>query len=100
MGNSLCGRAASYIKPADIRQTVQTEDQDPGAEDVRDSMVDVIDASGSVSIQDMITLAGKSTANYTLADWGWTDMSRAMVRRNSNGSYYIDLPKPIWIRDL
>ena len=76
------------------------EDQDPGAEDVRDSMADVIDASGSVSIQDMITLAGKSTTNYTLADWGWTDMSRAMVRRNSNGSYYIDLPKPIWIRDL
>ena len=90
---------ASYYMEFDYRRA-ETEDQDPGAEDVRDSMVDVIDASGSVSIQDMITLAGKSTANYTLADWGWTDMSRAMVRRNSNGSYYIDLPKPIWIRDL
>ena len=42
----------------------EAEDQDPGAEDVRDSMVDVIDASGSVSIQDMITLAGKSTTNF------------------------------------
>lgn len=90
---------ASYYMEFDYRRA-ETEDQDPGAEDVRDSMVDVIDASGSVSIQDMITLAGKSTTNYTLADWGWTDMSRAMVRRNSNGSYYIDLPKPIWIRDL
>ena len=90
---------ASYYMEFDKRRA-ESEDDDPGAEDVRDSMVDVIDASGSVSIQDMITLAGKSTTNYTLADWGWTDMSRAMVRRNSNGSYYIDLPKPIWIRDL
>lgn len=90
---------ASYYMEFDKRRA-ESEDDDPGAEDVRDSMADVIDASGSVSIQDMITLAGKSTTNYTLADWGWTDMSRAMVRRNSNGSYYIDLPKPIWIRDL
>lgn len=78
----------------------QSNDPDhPGALDVLAGMQDVLDQVHFVTIQDMITIAKKTTTNYTLGDWGWNDLSRAMVRRAGNGMYYIDLPRPVEIED-
>ena len=67
--------------------------------DVLERMNDVVSQVGSVTIQDMLTIDGKTTSNYTLGDWGWHDISRAMVRRTSGGNFYIDLPRPEAIED-
>lgn len=71
----------------------------PGAQDVLNGMDDVVSQVGFVTIQDMLTIAKKTTSNYMLGDWGWRDVSRAMVRRTTGGKYYIDLPRPEPIED-
>ena len=87
----------SYYIEYEERQS--NDPNHPGAQDVLDGMFDVLDQIHFVTIQDMITIAKKTTTNYTLGDWGWKDLSRAMVRRAGNGMYYIDLPRPVEIGD-
>lgn len=87
----------SYYIEYEERQTNNPDN--PGALDVLTGMQDVLDQVHFVTIQDMITIAKKTTTNYTLGDWGWNDLSRAMVRRAGNGMYYIDLPRPVEIGD-
>lgn len=87
----------SYYIEYEERQTNNPDN--PGALDVLAGMQDVLDQVHFVTIQDMITIAKKTTTNYTLGDWGWNDLSRAMVRRAGNGMYYIDLPRPVEIED-
>lgn len=87
----------SYFMEFDERSS--DDPNNPGAQDVLDQMRDVVDAVGSVSIQDMITIAKKTTSNYTLGDWGWTDLSRVMVRTTSNRRFKIDLPKPVYLKE-
>ena len=62
-------------------------------------MRDVVDSCGAVSIQDMITISKKTTSNYTLGDWGWTDLSRVMVRTTAGRRFKIDLPKPVYLKE-
>lgn len=81
---------ASYYLEWEDRQTAQ---------DRLDQMYDVLSVAKCVSIQDYLTIDGKTTSNYMLGDWGWDDLSRAMVRKNANGMYYIDLPRPIALED-
>lgn len=81
---------ASYYLEWEDRQTAQ---------DRLDQMFDVLSVAKAVSIQDMLTIDGKTTSNFMLGDWGWDDLSRAMVRKNANGMYYIDLPRPIELED-
>lgn len=88
-------QASYYIEYSTRRRPADCPDDPPGAEDVKDSMLDVIDVRGCVSVQDMITIAGKSTSNFMLGNWGWTDLSSVIARKNSNGMYYLDLPKPV-----
>lgn len=83
----------------EYEERVSDDPDHPGAVDVLEAMNDVISQIGFVTIQDMLTCAKKTTSNYTLGDWGWNDISRAMVRRNNNGMFYIDLPRPVPIED-
>lgn len=64
------------------------------AEEVLDSMGDIIESYGVVSVADMYDLVGVST-NYTDNKYGWTDLRTAHVERDRNGGYYIKLPKAL-----
>ena len=44
------------------------------------------------TVLDLYNVSNVSTSNYTLQDWGWTDLSFAEIRQNSEG-YLIALPK-------
>lgn len=87
----------SYFLEYDERTS--DDPDNPGAQDVLDQMRDVVDTCGAVSIQDMITISKKTTSNYTLGDWGWTDLSRVMVRTTAGRKFKIDLPKPVYLKE-
>ena len=69
------------------------------ADKVLDQMRDVVDVQDSISIMEMFAIAKRQTNNFTYTDWGWYDLSRAMVRRTYDGKFYIELPKPVMIED-
>lgn len=66
------------------------------AQSVLDTMIDIVDSYGVISIGDMYDLAGITTTNYAIQKYGWKDIrdvKGARVARIPNGSYIIDLPK-------
>ena len=65
------------------------------ADKVLSQMRDVVEQRDFVTIMEMFAIAKRKTDNFTYTDWGWSDLSRAMVRRTTDGRYYIDLPKPV-----
>lgn len=64
------------------------------AEEVLNSLVDLIDSFGLASVADFYDLSNLQ-ANYTDNKYGWTSLGAAEVKRTSNGSYIIKLPKAI-----
>lgn len=61
---------------------------------VLDEMWKDIDNYGMVSIADMYDHAGVMSERYTDNKYGWTNIRNADVGRNTDGSYYLKLPKP------
>lgn len=45
------------------------------------------------TVLDLYNLSNVTTSNYTLQDWGWTDLNFAEVRQSPEGGYMIALPK-------
>lgn len=76
-----------------------TYDERAAADKDLEKMRDVVDQRDFVTIMDMFSIAKRPTSNYTYNDWGWYDLRTAMVRRTSDGRFYIDLPKPVPIED-
>ena len=66
-----------------------------------DRMWDVVNQCTYCSVQDYLTLCGKTTTNYTLGDWGWgsNELSKVRPVRANNGEFYLNLPKPISIKE-
>lgn len=62
------------------------------AEYVLEMMEDLIDRYKIVKISDFYDLAGVSTSNYQLCNYGWTDLRAAYVQRTPRG-YIIQFPK-------
>lgn len=62
------------------------------AESLIDTMNDIIEQFGSVSVGDMYDLADISTTNFTVNKYGWDDISGAKAVRTVEG-YVIKLPK-------
>lgn len=62
------------------------------AEEVLNQMIDILEDYKSVSVADFCDLANIPD-EYTDRKYGWTNLSRAEVRRTSGGEYYIKLPK-------
>lgn len=62
------------------------------AEIVLSQMDDIIERYRVVKISDLYDLAGISTYNYCLSNYGWTDLRSASVQRVSDG-YVIKFPK-------
>jgi hypothetical protein len=65
------------------------------AEAVVDAMGDSIARYGFVTILDLFEFAGLTAPPYTKTRYGWDSIRYAEVRRNRDGGYYIDLPRPI-----
>lgn len=64
------------------------------AEEVLNQMIDILEIYKSVSVADFCDLANIPD-EYTDRKYGWTNLSKAEVRRVSGGGYYIKLPKAI-----
>lgn len=62
------------------------------AEIVLSAMEDIIDQYDVVSVGDLYDLANVPNSNYGIHKYGWDDLSRASVVRNSRG-YVIKLPR-------
>lgn len=67
------------------------------AEDVLDSMEDIIDEYGSVTVADLNDLIG-ITGNYTDNKYGWKDLRNARIERVRGGDYTIKFPKVVPIK--
>ena len=63
------------------------------AEDVLDSMDELIDKYGTVSVSDLNDLVGRS-GEFTDCDYGWTDIRNAQVIRVRDG-YKLKLPRAL-----
>lgn len=66
------------------------------AEEVLDSLIDIVDQYNVASVGDLYDLVGV-TGSYTDQSWGWEDLTGAGIQRVREG-YLIKLPKPIDIR--
>lgn len=64
------------------------------AEEVLDSLRDIIDQYGQASLADYHDLCGVS-GSYTDNKYGWTDLTRANVTLVRGQGYIVDLPKAI-----
>lgn len=64
------------------------------AEEVLNSMVDILETYGTVSVSEFCELANRPD-EYTDRKYGWTNLATAEVRRMSGGGYYIKFPKAI-----
>lgn len=62
------------------------------AEEVLNTLDDLIDQYGVVSVADLYDLVGLTSTNYTDNKYGWTDLRHAEVRRDRDG-YLLRMPK-------
>jgi hypothetical protein len=63
------------------------------AEDVINTLIDIIDKYDVATVQDMYELVGLEF-HHTDSKWGWTNLNTAGIRRVGNQSYLLVLPKP------
>ncbi len=62
------------------------------AERVLDGMYDILDKFHIASVSDLYDLAGVSTNNYNLNDYGWTDIRGAQIVHTRDG-YLLKMPR-------
>lgn len=91
-------KAASVQKvTATVKATMDPEDVTfetrMDAQNVYDTMLEVIDQYEKVSLADFLELANVPNDNFTYRKYGWTNLPPADIRRLGNGSYYIRFPK-------
>lgn len=63
------------------------------AEDVIDSMFDVLSRFEVISVADLYELTGVQSS-HTDNKWGWTSLQGARPRKLRDGGYLLDLPDP------
>lgn len=80
-----------------VKRTVDPEDitfeSRMDAQNVYDTMVDIIDQYDRVSLAEFMELADIPNDDFTYRKYGWTSLPPADIRRLGNGSYYIRFPK-------
>ena len=64
------------------------------ADDALDSMCEILDHEGFVTIGDYYDVIGVKQRGYTDYDFGWDDLSRANPRKKGTG-YILGLGRPI-----
>lgn len=66
------------------------------ADQVLESLYDIIETYGIASMADLYELAGLKSRNFSDTRLGWTDLDSAMVVRCRYG-YLLKLPRPVAI---
>lgn len=84
-----------YVRPRQNKEmdSIIFESRDE-AEQVLDTMLEIIDKYGDITIEDYYDLAGVTSNNYTNRYFGWIDLRGAYVTRERGGGYSIKLPRP------
>ena len=67
------------------------------ATSVIDSMFNILDEYGVVSVADYYALVGEPS-NYQMNAWGWENLNNVYTQRTRSGEYKIILPKPVNIK--
>lgn len=67
------------------------------AEEVRDTLIEVIDKYGFASVSDLNELCGFKD-DYTDRKWGWRSLKRSSIRSTRDG-YLLELPMPESLED-
>lgn len=76
------------IEPEDVEFETRMD-----AQNVLDGMCDLLENFERVTFAQMLELADVPNDNYTLNNYGWTNLRDAEIRRMANGKYYIRFPK-------
>ncbi len=64
------------------------------AADILDTMTNLVDQYGQVSVADLYEMVGMQTS-HTDHKYGWTNLREASVRLLTGGRYLIQLPEPV-----
>lgn len=82
------------VKPSGFEYNDIILDNRGEAEKVLVSLEEQIDAYGMVSVQELYDFAGISgPGGYTKNYYGWTDVSKATISRQRDGSYLLSMPR-------
>ena len=65
--------------------------------EVLDTLTELIDVYDQASVNDFYDAIGV-TGDFTDANYGWTELGGASVRRVRGGGYILDLPRPVVLR--
>lgn len=64
------------------------------AEDVLDMLCDRLEKYDEVTVAYFLDKIGKTVpGNWTVEDWGWTNLAGTKIRGSSRSGWYIDLPR-------
>ena len=95
-GTRPVGSTSQYVTPT-IKKTVDPEDINfetrLDAQNVYDTMLDILEQYDKVSLAEFLELAGVSNDDFTYNKYGWKSLPPADIRRLGNGMYYIRFPK-------
>ena len=67
------------------------------AMEVLDTLTELIDVYDQASVNDFYDAIGV-TGDFTDANYGWTELGGATIRRVRGGGYILDLPRPVVLR--
>lgn len=80
-----------------IKKTIDPEDINfetrLDAQNVYDTMLDILEQYEKVSLSEFLELANVSNDDFTYNKYGWKSLPPADIRRLGNGMYYIRFPK-------
>lgn len=66
------------------------------AENIIDSLTDILNQYGQVTVEDFYDAAGLGGYYYSANHYGWKNFDKVCIKRECrNGQWYIDFPEPI-----
>mgnify|MGYP002626996577 CR=1 FL=1 len=67
------------------------------AEEIRDTLWEILDREGVISVSQLNYLAELEDEDYTDTSWGWRDISTVTIHSRSDGRAVLVMPRPEYI---